>query len=91
MPILYKCDNRAGASPARHLHPTGRTGNTMHRITCKGCDVQFVALRSDAVTCSPRCRKRYQRQCDQITADMIAAKVLGAGQKAYPKKKGVRK
>lgn len=39
----------------------------MHRKTCKGCDVQFVALRSDAVTCSPRCRKRYERQCREIT------------------------
>lgn len=42
----------------------------MTRKECKGCDVQFVALRSDAVTCSPRCRKRYQRMCDQINAEM---------------------
>jgi hypothetical protein len=40
------------------------------RLTCKGCDTQFVALRSDAVTCSAKCRKRYQRMCDHINREM---------------------
>jgi len=39
----------------------------MKRKTCPGCEVQFVVLRSDAVTCSPRCRQRYKRHCDKIT------------------------
>lgn len=39
----------------------------MHRKMCKGCDTQFVALRADAVTCSPKCRKRYERECREIT------------------------
>ena len=60
----------------------------MRRLTCKGCGVQMVALRSDRLTCSPRCRQRYKRMCDQITADMVRAKVLGEGEKAYPRKKG---
>ena len=44
----------------------------MHRKTCKGCDNQFVALRTDAVTCSAKCRKRYERHCRAITKRMQA-------------------
>jgi len=39
----------------------------MPRKQCKACDVFFIAFRSDALTCSPRCRQRYKRMCDQIT------------------------
>lgn len=39
----------------------------MHRKTCKGCTGMFVALRSDALTCSPRCRKIWERHCREIT------------------------
>ena len=39
----------------------------MTRKQCKGCDVYFVALRSDALTCSSKCRKRYERMCREIT------------------------
>jgi hypothetical protein len=42
----------------------------MHRKTCKMCDVQFVALRSDKITCGARCRKAYERQCRRITEMM---------------------
>lgn len=45
----------------------------MKRKVCKGCDTQFVALRADAVTCSPRCRQRYKRMCDKITAQVEGA------------------
>lgn len=49
----------------------------MPRKQCKACDVFFVAFRSDALTCSPRCRQRYKRQCDKITAEMAAKKLPG--------------
>lgn len=42
----------------------------MKRVKCKGCEVEFRALRSDAVTCSPKCRQRYKRMCDKITEQM---------------------
>lgn len=54
----------------------------MHRKECKACDVQFVALRSDAVTCSPRCRKRYERICRQITAEMEKLEAKAAYERA---------
>lgn len=60
----------------------------MRRCTCKGCGVQFVALRSDALTCSPKCRQRYKRHCDQITADAIRSKVMGPTKSVRPCKKG---
>lgn len=34
----------------------------MHRKTCPGCTGMFVALRSDAETCSPRCRQIVSRR-----------------------------
>jgi hypothetical protein len=42
----------------------------MNRKKCKGCEVEFVALRSDAVTCGAKCRQRYKRMCDKITAEL---------------------
>lgn len=72
-----KCDiTRAGfllgsrAGTAAKLSNNG--GGLMTRVECKGCGVQFVALRSDAATCSPRCRKRYERMCREITRRMEA-------------------
>lgn len=56
----------------------------MHRMKCKGCDTDFVALRTDAVTCSPRCRKRYQRMCEQITRDMQAGGFLKSATTTRP-------
>ena len=44
----------------------------MTRKQCKACDVFFIAFRSDALTCSPKCRQRYKRMCDKITAEMAA-------------------
>lgn len=43
----------------------------MNRKKCPGCEVQFVVLRSDAVTCSPRCRQRYKRHCDKINREAV--------------------
>lgn len=39
----------------------------MRKYECKGCGLTLVALRTDTVTCSPRCRQRYKRACDRIT------------------------
>lgn len=46
-------------------------GNMKNRtVSCKQCRKLFPASRSDAVTCSPRCRQAYKRFCDSITAQV---------------------
>lgn len=62
----YKCDRSLGPITEREVRPVP------HK-QCKMCDVFFLACRSDALTCSPRCRQRYKRQCDKITAEMATA------------------
>lgn len=35
---------------------------------CLGCLFPFTASRADAACCSERCRQRYKRKCDKVTA-----------------------
>jgi len=34
----------------------------LYRLTCRVCGGPFASKRADAESCSPRCRKRHQRQ-----------------------------
>lgn len=57
-----------GVRPLRHSH------------VCKGCSAAFRSNRPDAVCCSARCRKRYQRICDKLTVASAAKPVsIGMG------------
>lgn len=38
----------------------------MHSMTCKTCNTTFTATRSDAKFCSPKCRKKYNRNIDRL-------------------------
>lgn len=86
----YKCDTPGWAFQLAGwgLHQGDVT--MLHRLKCKMCGRDMTAVRIDKLTCSARCRQAYKRQCDQITADMIAAKVLGPGRSAYPRKRGAK-
>jgi len=41
--------------------------DTVHLQTCRECSIVFQAKRSDALTCSARCRQRYKRALTQAT------------------------
>lgn len=52
---------------------TAMPANRAHKRRCPGCDAVFFPVRSDRVTCSDRCRQRYKRKCDAITAETTGA------------------
>lgn len=49
-------------------NPIPRERWQKHRCIAPGCDALFYSTRGDQLTCSPRCRQRYKRHCDKITA-----------------------
>jgi len=67
--------------PFKRIMVKDSRGNEYGRIAqkrrCKGCDEIFYAVRTDALACSPKCRKRMERnraKVDQAVADFHAKK-----------------
>jgi len=44
----------------------------MHRVKCRFCKVDFVALRSDAKCCGPTCRQAARREANKLEAEIEA-------------------
>lgn len=61
----------------------------LYPLTCSECGGRFSSTRGDAETCSPRCRKRRQRQQEALSrislasttdvAEIVSGGVTGAG------------